>query len=407
MTDAPDAAPAGRSGATAISGTTATAHYDHPVMWAIAGVAGALCVLTGLLPRHDAYEVAISRGGPVLGFLAAITVLAELTDRAGVFEAAAGWCGRAARGSTVRWFLLVAVLGSATTVAMSLDTTAVLLTPVVLSLATRLGLRPLPFALLAVWIANTASLLLPVSNLTNLLAVQREALSTLEFARRMALPEVIAVGLTVCFLGLLYRRDLRGRYEPPAAEPPRDAVTFWVCATACVAIAPAVLAGAPPWAIATGSAVVVLAVTLVRDRAALAWSLLPWRLIVLTTGLFLVVATIAKHGGTALIAKLVGTHTLATAAVGAGASNLVNNLPTYLAIEPAVPPGNTTQLLSALVGTNTGPLILLWGSLATLLWRERCKARGVDVSVRTFALVGLGGVPLIVAATWAGLLVTS
>jgi arsenical pump membrane protein len=41
------------------------------------------------------------------------------------------------------------------------------------------------------------------------------------------------------------------------------------------------------------------------------------------------------------------------------------------------------------------------------LWRERCKARGVEVSVRTFALVGLGGVPLIVVATWAGLVVTS
>lgn len=378
-----------------------------PVMWAIAAVAGALCVLTGLLPRHDAYQVAIARGGPVLGFLAAITVLAELADRAGVFDAAAGWCSRVARGSTVRLFLLVALLGAVTTVVMSLDTTAVLLTPVVLSLAVRLGIRPLPFALLAVWIANTASLLLPVSNLTNLLAVQREALPTLEFARRMALPEVVAVGLTVAYLGLLYRRDLRGRYQPQPAEPPRDAVTFWVCAAACIAIAPGVLAGAAPWAVATGAAAVAVIVTLLRDRHALAWTLLPWQLIVLTTGLFLVVATIARHGGTALIARLVGTHTLATAAVGAAAGNIVNNLPTYLAIEPAVPPGNTTQLLSALVGTNTGPLILLWGSLATLLWRERCKARGVEVSARTFTLVGLGGVPLVVLATWAGLILTS
>ncbi|MDQ2750376.1 MAG: SLC13 family permease, partial [Actinomycetota bacterium] len=99
----------------------------------------------------------LTRAGPVLGFLAAITVLAELADRAGVFDAAAGACARLARGSTVRLFLLVAVLGTATTVGMSLDTTAVLLTPVVLTLTDRLGLRPLPLALLAVWLANTTS----------------------------------------------------------------------------------------------------------------------------------------------------------------------------------------------------------------------------------------------------------
>ena len=376
-------------------------------MWAIAAVAGALCVLTGLLPLHDADQVAVARGAPVLGFLAAITILAELADRAGVFDAAAGWCCRVARGSTMTLFLLMALLGATTTIVMSLDTTAVLLTPVVLSLAAQLGIRPLPFALLAVWIANTGSLLLPVSNLTNLLAVQRETLSSVEFARRMALPELAAVAVTIAYLGFIYRRDLRGGYRLPSATAPADPVAFWVCAAACLAIAPGVLAGAPPWAIATVAALTAAVVTVIRDRHALTWSLVPWRLIVLTLGLLLVVATIALHGGTAAIAKLVGTHTLATAAVATGTSNAINNLPAYLAIEPAVPTGNTTQLLSALLGTNGGPLILLWGSLATLLWRDRCRARGVKVSPRTFALVGLGGVPVVVLASWAALMVTS
>jgi Arsenical pump membrane protein len=78
--------------------------------------------------------------------------------------------------------------------------TAVLLTPVVLTLTDRLRLRPLPFALLSVWLANAASLLLAVSNLTNLLALQREHLSTLTFAGRMALPELAAVAITVGYL---------------------------------------------------------------------------------------------------------------------------------------------------------------------------------------------------------------
>ena len=187
----------------------------------------------------------------MLGFLVAVTILAELADRAGVFAAAARGCARLARGSTIRLFLLVAVLGTLTTIGMSLDTTAVLLTPVVLNVTRRLGLRPLPFALLAVWLANTASLLLPVSNLTNLLAVQHVSLSTLRFAGRMALPELVAVVVTTGYLALLFRRDLRGSFDIPETEQPPDAWTFWVCALGCLALAPAVLAGAPPWAAAT------------------------------------------------------------------------------------------------------------------------------------------------------------
>ncbi|SOD71412.1 arsenite efflux membrane protein ArsB [Jatrophihabitans sp. GAS493] len=375
-------------------------------MWAILGLAGLVVVVTGWLPPDRARDVAITRAGPILVFLLAITVLAELADRAGVFDAAARACARAARGSTIRLFLLISLLGTLTTIGMSLDTTAVLLTPVVLSLTDRLGLRPLPFALLAVWLANTASLLLPVSNLTNLLAVQHASISALRFAGRMALPEVVAVSFTVIYLGFLYRRDLRTRYTSPEPVAPEDIWTFRVCALACIALAPGVLAGAAPWAVAVGCAGAATVVFLIRQRRALSWSLLPWRILVLTEGLFLTVSALADHGGTRLIERLTGDNTLATTAVSAGASNAVNNLPAYLAVETTIPPGHTTQLFSALLGTNAGPLVLLWGSLATLLWRERCKARGVHVSAWTFAAVGIGGVPLMLLGTWGALLVT-
>jgi len=375
-------------------------------VWGVLGVAGVVVVVTGWLPAGQARDVALSRGGPVLGFLVAITVLAELADRAGVFDAAAGACARLAGGSTLRLFLLVAALGTATTVGMSLDTTAVLLTPVVLTLTDRLGLRPLPFALLAVWLANTTSLLLPVSNLTNLLALQRAHLSTVAFASRMALPEAAALLITVGYLGLVFRRDLTGRYQPPTRAVPQDIPTLLVCASACLALAPAVLAGAPPWAAAAPCAAAAVVVFAVRRRRELGWSLIPWRLLVLTEGLFLVVTAVADHGLTDLLQRLSGDSVLRTATVAGAASNAVNNLPAYLAIEPVAPPGHTTQLLGVLLGTNGGPLILLWGSLATLLWRERCKARGLHIHPARFAIVGLGGVPLILLGTWAALIVT-
>ncbi len=375
-------------------------------MWAVLGGAGVLVVLTGWLSPDAARVVAVDRGLPVLGFLVAITVLAELADRAGVFRAAAEVCARAGRGSTRRLFLLIAALGTVTTIGMSLDTTAVLLTPVVLTLTHRLGLRPLPFALLAVWLANTASLLLPVSNLTNLLALQREHLATPAFAARMGLPELVAVAGTVAYLGWLFRRDLAGAYPVPERTAPPDRWTFRVCALACVALAPGVLAGGAPWAVAVPCAGAAAAVSAVRGRSALSWGLVPWRLVVLTEGLFLTVSALARHGLGGLLARAVGGSTLATVGVSAATANLVNNLPAYLALEPAVPAGNTTQLLGALLGTNVGPLVLVWGSLATLLWRERCRAHGLVVKARTFAAVGLLGLPPLLLGCWAALLLT-
>src|SRR5450432_2214866 len=182
--------------------------------WLIAAVGGAICIATRALPWHDAVATT-KRVGPILVFLVAITVVAELADAAQVFDVAATRAAKLGRGHTLGLFALIVVLGSLTTIVLSLDTTAVLLTPVVLALASQLRISPVPFAMAAVWLANTASLLLPVSNLTNLLAVNRLHLSALGFAARMWLPALAAVVVTALVLAIAYRRDLRGRYEIP------------------------------------------------------------------------------------------------------------------------------------------------------------------------------------------------
>jgi len=187
-------------------------------VWLVAAVAGALAVVTGLVSPHSAGQV-LDQVGPVLLFLAGITVVAELADAAGVFTADADRAARLGGGSVRRLFALILVLGTATTLVLSLDTTAVLLTPVVLVLADRLGISPIPFAMATVWLANTASLLLPASNLTNLLAMRSLGLSVTGFAAHTWLPAIAALAVTVLVLAVRYRRDLAGRYEIPAREP--------------------------------------------------------------------------------------------------------------------------------------------------------------------------------------------
>jgi arsenical pump membrane protein len=375
----------------------------------IAALAGGICVATGALPWHAAVDTT-QRVGPILGFLAAITVVAELADVAQVFDVAATRAAKLARGRTPMLFGLVLLLGALTTIVLSLDTTAVLLTPVVLALASRLRLSPLPFAMAAVWLANTASLMLPVSNLTNLLAVSRLHMSAVDFASRMWLPALLSLIVTALVLGAAYRRDLQGRYEVPPSLELRDSVLFRVAAGVCVAVAPFFVSGIPVWMTATAAAVLLVVLFALRSPRTLKVALLPWRLVLLVWGLFLFIATLGVHGLDDLLGHLAGHSgstlgVLRTAGVGAGASNLFNNLPSYLALE-RITDGRHDQLFGLLLGTNLGPLVLMWGSLATLLWRERCKARGVHIGAWEFARVGSMGVPVLLVVGWIGLLIT-
>ncbi|MCW2601743.1 MAG: arsenite efflux rane protein ArsB [Frankiales bacterium] len=363
-------------------------------MWLVAALLGTLTLLTGLLSPAAAGDVT-TRVAPVLAFLVAVTVLAELADEAQVFDVAASRAARLARGRTPVLFGLVVLLGVGTTVVLSLDTTAVLVTPVVLATAQRLELNPVPFALAAVWLANTASLLLPVSNLTNLLAVGRLDLTTASYLSQTALPALAAIVVTTALLALWQRKSLTGRYDVPSPLRPTDPLLFGGTAAACLLLVPMLLAGLPVAGAASASAFVAIGFALWCRRSALTWSLIPWRLVVLVEGLFLVVEGVGPHGLDMLLRHGIGSP-LQTSFVAAGGANLVNNLPAYLAMERVVP---HSQLLALLLGVNFGPLVLPWGSLATLLWAERCRARGVHVGWVRFALAGLVLVPLLLLAT--------
>jgi arsenical pump membrane protein len=333
---------------------------------------------------------------PLLLFLGTVIVLAELTAEAEVFDVIAAWLARLGRGRYPVLFLLCVGFAALTTATLNLDTTAVLLTPVMLALARKLRVPPLPLAVTTVWLANTASVLLPVSNLTNLLAQQRVGLSPLGFAARMWLPQLVVLLVTMVVLWLAFWRRARtpdNRYPTPAPHRPRHRGLYLVTALACVLFVVAILAQVTLGVASAIAAAVVVVGFLVVDRGALRASLIPWRLLVMVTGLFLVMQTVGEHGLDAVARVMMGTDNglsgaLRAAGVGAGMSNLVNNLPAYVAGEAVVPHANHTQLLALLIGTNVGPVITPWASLATLLWYERCRAHGVEVPLRRLVLAG-------------------
>ena len=363
---------------------------------AVIGVAllllGAVAVLTGVLPA-EALSGLVERTGPILAFVVAVTVVAELASEAGVFTVVAERAAVWGRGRTAVLWLLVVLLAVLSTVFLSLDTTAVLLTPVVVLLAAHVKVSPLPFAMATVWLANCASLLLPVSNLTNLLAERRLGVDgPLEFAALTALPALVAAAVPVLVLAVRYRRELAGRYSSGERTPVEDRVLLVGSGAVVALLLPALVSGLEVWIPATAAAAVLVVLFAVRRPRALRALLLPWQLVVFAAGLFVAMEAAHQLGLGAALAVVAGqgggvADLLRLAGSGAVAANLVDNLPAYLALEPVA--ADPVRLVALLIGVNAGPLITPWASLATLLWHQRLTAMGVRISWAQYALLGL------------------
>jgi len=397
----------------------------------VVAVAGAVIVTAAGALTWSAARSEAGRLLPVVGFLAAVLVLGQLCEAEGLFTAAgarlARWSGR----DPVRLLTGTFALASVTTAVLSLDTTVVLLTPVVHDTTARLRLRPRPPMYACAHLANSASLLLPVSNLTNLLAFSVSGLSLGSFTAAMALPWLAAIAVEYAGFRLFFRGDLT---RPADAGVPAGLATgaappvpryplFVVLATLAGFIVTSFAGVSPAWA-ALGGAVLLAARGLARHETTAAGivraAAVPFLLFVL--GLGLIVRALTDHGLGPAITRLLPHGSslpalLAIAFLAAAIANLVNNLPAVLMLLAAVTgaaghggAGPAGPVLAVLIGVNIGPNLTYAGSLATLLWRRLLAERDRDVDLGEFTRLGLVTVPagLAVAtvALWLGLRLT-
>ena len=379
-------------------------------MEALAAAGGAaLLVAVGALSVSDARD-AIGDLGPTVGFLAALLVLAEGCRREGLFEAMGGLMAAGARGSPRRLLALVFAVAATVTAVLSLDATVVLLTPIVFATAARLRTSPRPHVYACSHLANSASLLLPVSNLTNLLAFHASGLSFLRFAGLMALPTGAAVAVEWIVLTRFFaveldrpRRARTGDGERPAL--PRFALTVVALTLAGFGLS-SVVGIAPVWVAVAGAAAITAPAIARRTTTArtLVLAAEP-SFLVFVLGLGVIVRAASDNGladaARALLPSGVALpELLAVAAVSAILANLVNNLPATLILVPVAAPSGAAAVLAVLVGVNVGPNLTYVGSLATLLWRRVLHVEDHEVELGEFVRLGALTVPAgLVAAT--------
>ncbi len=372
-------------------------------VWAVG--AAVLLVACRLLPAAAALR-GVAQGADVYLFLTGMMLLSELARKEGLFDWLAALVAKRARGSAKRLFLLVYLLGTAVTVFLSNDATAVVLTPAVAAMAKAVRAKdPLPYLLICAFIANAASFVLPISNPANLVIYGSKMPDLLKWLPEYGLPSILSIVATFLLLRLTQGHALRQQIlqqpETPTLRLGGKLAGLGIVGTGLVLMAASAAGlslGLPTFLAGLATAAVVLI-----PKREMPWAVvkdISWGVLPLVAGLFVLVTALDKSGVLAAFSGVLRQSAQAApvAAVwGTGVvlgfgANLVNNLPAALlaghAVQSAGVAGKMTS--AVLIGVDLGPNLSVTGSLATILWLTALRREGIHVTAWQF--LRLGGV---------------
>lgn len=397
----------------------------RPYRWneAIFALSGAvLLLIIGLISPVNAFLTLYSDWNIFFFFLGMMS-LSALAETAGMFDWLAAQAARLAKGSTRRLFLNTFLLGTMISMVLSNDATALILTPIVYTLVTRLRLPVLPFLFACTFIADTASFLLPVSNPINVIILTRFQLDLWTFLRLLLLPSILVIGMNIGMFFLLYRNQIKGSFDakrlPSAAEAIKHPAYFRYTCSVLIIVAIAYITAS---ALQVPLSLVSLSGALLLLLGALKWrqitvkglgGQISWSIFGFIAGMFIVVQAVEGTGLTAqfgqLLLHLSGGSSFGAVMVGtAGAAvgtNIINNLPmavvlrsSLVGVQHVAPAARLGFIAATMFGCDLGPNLTTVGSLATILWLLILRRRNLDVSGLDYFKVGILVTPLMLVA---------
>lgn len=379
---------------------------DIPEVYWVGGGA-LLLVMLRLIPLTLAGK-AIAEGSDVYLFLIGMMLLSALANANGVFDWVSSVAVRGANGSTARLFTLVYGIGTLTTIFLSNDATAVVLTPAILTAVRKAKVNPLPHLFACALIANAASFVLPISNPANLVVFRQGMPPLGRWLLSFGVPSLLSISATYLAMRLVFRKDLSGKIEEGVKpEPLKTNGRLVLSGLGCV-VAVLLAASAFDKDLGLPTCLAALVVTAVVSTKARSNPLrlakeISWGTLALVAGLFIMVDAVEGLGALKhTTAALQGAEQLVPAAgalvvgfVVGVANNLVNNLPLGLIAGGTLQAAHARGLLAnaVLIGVDLGPNLSVTGSLATILWLLALRKENIEVSFWKFLKVGTIAMP--------------
>ena len=365
----------------------------RPLEWALAAAGVASLLAAVAAAPHDA-RAAAAQDWPPFVLVAGLLLVGLVADEDGLFAAGGRVLARLSHNGAVLYAGTVVLVVSVTTL-LNLDTSVTFLTPVLVYAARSRGEGEAPLIYACLLLSNAGSLLLPGSNLTNLIVLGHLHLSGGAFFSHMAPAALSAAAVTALVVAVAHHRDLRATIPPSRDGQDRPVLGVGLVAVVAVTVLVVALRAPAIPVLVVGIAAVSIR-SLRRESTTSAGSavrILGVPVLVGLFGLAVALGTLGRawSGPATLLAHL---DAWGTAFVAAGTSVLVNNLPAASLLAARQPP----HPFELLVGLNVGPNLFVTGSLAWVLWLRSARGAGGRPEVKKASLLGLASAPLAIAA---------